>query len=444
MTTIFGNKDMQVSYDLDKGSQNLFFWLVIVYIFLEVVGAADVYSFLNTIRVQRLLMGVILASALFQSGLKLRFGWIGLLIILFNISILISSFISPYQSLSLDVVYDYSKIVILYFVIIYCVKNDISLKTIIVCFTLIAFLYIILSLREFLLGQHVSDMGVRRMLGWDSQTGPNRFGLFCVVFLPFAFFLLKKNNRFPIYFGRLRLLSEGMLRKLMFLYVPLALGCVFLTRSRSALVVLLLFLFLTFVRSRHKFLIALLLLVLSVVVWSSLPDVAKERYMSILYEVGIVERKAEMSSEEMWAHTSAQGRMDGLVNGLKLFYENPFFGVGPGNYQYVSGSNLQTHNLIGQVLSETGIAGLVPFVLLIVSIFLNNRRCKQLSAVGESVTERLLYARDLGNTINTSLLLLMFGSMFAHTLFFSWWLFLAAFSFLNLKIAEEFLEAKAV
>lgn len=431
-----------VDSSLCKDDQTMFFWIVVVYLFLEIVRVADVYSFLNAIRAQRLWIVVVFVSALFQQGLRVRVGMTGFSIMFFTLSILVSALFSPYPSLSLDVVYDYSKIVILYFVIVYCVKNQVVLKSIIICFTLLAFLYICLSLREFFLGQHVYDMGVRRMLGWDAQTSPNRFGLFCVVFLPFALLLLKQNSRCPLYFSSFRVFSEKILKKMMLLYIPLALICVFLTRSRSALVVLLLFCVLTFWRSKHKILLILLLGLVGVIAWNTLPDAARVRYMTILYDMGIVERVAEMSSVDMWAEASAQGRLDGLLNGVKLFFENPLLGVGPGNFQYVSGSNLQTHNLIGQILSETGVAGLIPFVLLIASILLNNRRCKLLSEVDEAGAENLLYARNLGGAINNSFLLLLLGSMFAHTLFFSWWLFLAVFSYLNLKITEELLGAR--
>ena len=59
-----------VNSSLCRDSQSMFFWIVIVYLFLEIVRVADVYLFLNEIRVQRLWIVVVFVSALFQQGLR--------------------------------------------------------------------------------------------------------------------------------------------------------------------------------------------------------------------------------------------------------------------------------------------------------------------------------------------------------------------------------------
>lgn len=326
-----------------------------------------------------------------------------------------------------DVTYNYFKLVIFTFIIIYCVKDEFYLKAFVLCFFLIVLLYTVLSFREFLLGQHVYDMGVKRMLGWDNQTSPNRFGMMCVCFLPFSFLMLKQVSYVPLHMFKVLIMPKGLLRILAKFNIILSIVCVFLTNSRSSLVLLVFLVLLKFLRTKKKILILVLIATLTTLILGFLPESTKNRYMSIFYSAGIIERTQPMTRVDQWTDASAQGRLFGLKRGLELYRQYPLLGVGPGGFQFVSGNNLQAHNILGQAASEVGTLGILTFVGMLFFIF---RNLKKITSNDKEIVS-VSYSQNLRVTILDSLYLLIIGSIFAHTLFFSWWLFLGAFSVLR-------------
>lgn len=65
-------------------------------------------------------------------------------------------------------------------------------------------------------------------------------------------------------------------------------------------------------------------------------------------------------------------------SGLKVFYNNPVFGVGIGNVKYETekymGRQIVTHNAYTQVLAETGVVGFIPFIIMLLSSFFYIRK----------------------------------------------------------------------
>jgi len=68
---------------------------------------------------------------------------------------------------------------------------------------------------------------------------------------------------------------------------------------------------------------------------------------------------------------SAEARRKLLIMSLKLTAEHPIFGVGPGQFQNITQTWFVTHNTYTQFSSETGIPGLVLFLLLLRRVFRN-------------------------------------------------------------------------
>lgn len=413
----------------EKKNQDIFFWLMIFYLFFEVVRPADVYPFLSNIRVQLLVMILLIFSAFMTPGRQFISNNVNSYVLLFTASLCLSCVLALNGDIAWDVTYNYIKLVILYFLIIYCIKDVFYLKSFVLCFFLLVSLYMALSFREFLLGQHVYDMGVRRMLGWDGQVSPNRLGMLCVVFLPYSLLMLKKNSYVELVFSNCSILPEWAVKLIAKTSILLAIVCILLTNSRSALVLLFVFSLLYLCRHKKKKLIVVSLIVIVPLIFNTLPPETQNRYMSILYSSGIKERVRPMSRVDQWTEDSAQGRVYGLVRGLELYRQYPLLGVGPGGFQYVSGNNLQAHNLLGQVASEVGTLGLLSFLGLIYSMFRNLSKMKYENEQQDSS----LYGCELRIATLDALLIMLVGSIFAHTLFFSWWLFLAAFSVLGFE-----------
>lgn len=417
-----------------KNSQDFFFWLTVIYLFIQIAKPHEVYTVLANIRFERIWMIFLLLCAFFQSDRKLRSGLTSTAIIVFTLFLFISTTFAIYPSISWDVSYNYLKLVIFYFVIIYCVKNKYTLKSFVLCFVLISFLYMALSYREFLLGQHRYDMGVIRMLSWSGTASPNSFGMSCVGFFPFAVLFAKNEFVVPLYWGTVKIVPEKITRIIIKLYFPLALVCIFQTNSRTSFLMLLVFSFIMFLRTRKRLLILVMMVIVSSIVFQILPDETKHRYMSILYTSGLVEREEQMSRVDESDDVSARGRIEGLQKGILVFKEHPLTGVGPGGFQYYTGAGFQTHNLISQVLSEMGLIGFISFFAILFSILHNSKVLKKKISQPGDISSDILFAKNLNTAVTDSIMLFFLGSFFGHTLFQPWWLYLAAFSFLNSQL----------
>jgi O-antigen ligase len=85
------------------------------------------------------------------------------------------------------------------------------------------------------------------------------------------------------------------------------------------------------------------------------------------------DRMGTITDPEADPNGSAEARKGLLIRSLHLTFEHPVFGVGPGQFQQVSGSWNETHNSYTQLSSEAGIPALVIFLLLIWRTFGNVR-----------------------------------------------------------------------
>lgn len=92
------------------------------------------------------------------------------------------------------------------------------------------------------------------------------------------------------------------------------------------------------------------------------------------------ERVGSMFNPDSDPTGSAQQRKELLRRGLDLTAEHPLFGVGPGNFQVVSGNWLATHNTYTELSSEAGIPALILFLLVFGRTFFNARRARQLAS----------------------------------------------------------------
>ena len=115
-------------------------------------------------------------------------------------------------------------------------------------------------------------------------------------------------------------------------------------------------------------------------------------------------------------------------------------GVGIGNFisyrvAHVDGVALDAHNLVGQVLGETGAIGGITFLLMMSTILANCRRLRILSEDRSDV--KLFTLSGSGVALRNSLFLLVFEGLFGHNLLRFNWLWLAAFSSLAVHYARH-------
>lgn len=112
------------------------------------------------------------------------------------------------------------------------------------------------------------------------------------------------------------------------------------------------------------------------------------------------------SAEQTSAYGSTQERWDLLIRSLKVTAKHPLFGVGPGNFEVVSGHWRVTHNSFTQISSEGGVLAFVLYIMIFWRGFANLAATKRLS---RPVKE----TRILASALRASLVAFVFGSFFA-------------------------------
>jgi hypothetical protein len=147
--------------------------------------------------------------------------------------------------------------------------------------------------------------------------------------------------------------------------LPVCLYGLILTGSRSGLVGLAIIFTTIWLRSSRKLVLtaAACLAVVAAVPFLSADQ--KDRYLSIV------------DSDTRNAAT-AQGRIDGITEDLRVAMRRPFLGYGLGTSReantHFGDRAIPSHNLVTQVVQELGMVGLSIFLLLIGTIFRNVRR----------------------------------------------------------------------
>jgi O-antigen ligase len=265
-------------------------------------------------------------------------------------------------------------------------------------FVAVVMLYAAHSLREFFAGRHTYRMGIVRMLGVDSALGdPNSFAATLLYTQPLLVWAYQRGHiRWSIFVAVFLLFTS----------------CLALTGSRSGFLGLCLWGGFEIVRSSHRALLLCLLTLLVPVGFQILPEPLQKRLETLI--------DAEAGPQS--AQISAQGRLQGLEDGWRLFQQYPLTGCGPGAWRPATHSAIESHSLYGQLLGETGLIGTAAFLCVLAAFW----RTIQLLRRADT-------HRPLASALGLTLILMLFEGFFGHNLFRYTWLWLAAF----LVIAER-------
>ena len=130
------------------------------------------------------------------------------------------------------------------------------------------------------------------------------------------------------------------------------------------------------------------------------------------------------------AYGSAQARQRLLWRSLEITAEHPLFGIGPGNFQVISGVWHETHNSYTQISSEAGIPALILYLSILWCGFRNIRIVKK-----SSQNEKQL--KLLAGALHASLAGFVIGSCFGSVAYQFFPYFIVAYTTVLLRIAQE-------
>ncbi|KLA35602.1 hypothetical protein B4080_5868 [Bacillus cereus] len=186
------------------------------------------------------------------------------------------------------------------------------------------------------------DRGIPRLIG--TFTDPNIFA-FCN-FIFFYYYLTHLNRKGS---------KIGIL---------LTVVTLLLTFSRGAFVAIAFGILLYFVAAKTKTKIRM-------IIWGTIFVVGMIYFAQLYFNIDIVKIVTDRFTEVQG--DGASGRFDIWENGLKLFSDNPFFGIGIYNYRsysnYLFGIDHYMHNTFLEVLTESGMVGFVLYSLFFLGLF---------------------------------------------------------------------------
>jgi O-antigen ligase len=377
-------------------------WLLIGYMFLFIDRPFEVWPWLGDLHVERVYMLLTLVAWCVLPGKRFLPNIQQAAYAVFALAVLLCWIASPWNEQGQPVVEDWLKIVVFYLLLVSSVNNERKLKIVVVGFVAVMGLYLTHSLREYLGGRHTFRMGIARMIGVDRTLGdPNSFGASIVFVLPFipALWRAGVGGRW----GKFLLVAFAGLCGL----------CILLTGSRSSFLGLIVWGLLMLLRVRRAWLWMLAAAALAPVAFFALPESLQTRFETIV--------NPDVGPES--ARESGEGRIEGFFKGLELWSENPLTGVGPGAWRPATKSKIESHNLYGQLVGETGLSGLVAFAFLVGCFVANLRRVRRLGGP-DSHSD---FLHQLAAAISTSLFLLLLMGCFGHNLFRFTWLWYGGF-----------------
>lgn len=376
-------------------------FLLIGYMFLFIDRPFEVWPFLGDIHLERLYMLMtLLVWAMYPDKRWLPNG-LHFAFLAFAVAVAFCWGMSPWMDQGQRVVENYFKVVVFYVLLVTSVNNEKALKQIVAGLLVVMALYLLHSLKEYIGGRHTFRMGIVRMIGVDSSAGdPNSFGATIVLVLPFV----------AVFWGG----ASRNVRRLLLGYVGLSVLCVLLTGSRSALLSMMLVGLVMCARWKRTWKWLFLGAAASPIVFLALPGSLQNRFETIV--------NPEVGPEN--AQVSAEGRLEGLFTGLKLIQEYPATGVGPGAWRPATHSELESHNLYGQVMGEMGLPGVLALGFVVFMAWRNLREVRRLERHNAPDNS---FLSSLNRAIGLSLFMLLFEGNFGHNLFRYTWLWYGGF-----------------
>lgn len=394
-------------------------WLLIGYMSLFIHRPFEIWPVLGDFHLERVYILAVFAYWLVYPNKRWLPNAQHWAYVLFASAVGICWVMSPWMEQGQRVVENWFKIVFFYLLFVTVAHDEKTLKHLAWGFLLVMGLYMAHSFWEYLGGRHTFRMGISRLIGVDSSLGdPNSFGASIVFALPFvtAFW----NTR-----------PSKSLRLALMAYVVLSVGCVLLTGSRSSLLCLLAWSCWRIARSQYRWRALAAAIVSFPLIFMLLPESLQNRFETII--------NPDVGPEN--AKESGEGRVEGLLTGFQLWSENPLTGVGPGAWRPATGSEIESHNLLGQLVGELGLLGFIGFGMILFCFWSNLRWMRRRAQTLPGMEHTFLF--ELSRSIGTGVGLMLLAGVFGHNLFRHNWLWFGGFLVIaRFCVTREFARAE--
>jgi len=309
------------------------------------------------------------------------------------------------------------RLLIIYVFVVELVKSPKQFRIFCFVFMISGCFHAVSASIAYYMGIRGHAMGIDRAMGLDLSYGaPNSLAATIVYTLPFLYcFLISVRSRL------MKLFLVAMAGACMW--------CIILTGSRTGMLGVGFVTFMIAMQYKNKVRNIAIGLVLMVVAFFAMPDQYRERLNSTTDFSG-----------DTGASQSAQGRIDGLVNGVIMMIDRPLLGVGIGQYPVALGNIYgkgwwEAHSLPGQLFGDLGMLGTFTFVAWMYVVFAGLRKLK---AAAPRMRREAVFIGNMVLAIKMEFFLLLFMGLGGHNLYrYNWFFATAMLAVLLVMIKEQ-------
>jgi putative inorganic carbon (hco3(-)) transporter len=334
---------------------SLFF--TILYLIVEYMRPQSMYAALENLPVGQVAVIGLLVAFMIEGRQLANRNRQNVLIMAYTCWFLISSLFAIEPGIALETFVDFTKVVLVYFLLINVINDKQRLYTFLIVFLVLNLKWAQYAVRVWVgKGFYTSTRGLHE--GGGTGIGffgnSNDFGVALNVALGITFYMLLSDRRLIFNFFKMRWLHAFSAA-----IFPLA---VIATSSRGAAVGLGAVLLGIWAKSRKKILALGLVIMTALALIALIPDDNWQRF--------------EVMGEE--EDRTSQSRLDLWRAGMEMANDRPLTGVGPNNFiianrrYYNADLNQVQHNVFVQAASELGYPGLAILLLIIWFHFRNN------------------------------------------------------------------------
>jgi O-antigen ligase len=382
-------------------------WVLGGYLWLYIHRPFEFWPTLGNLQFERLYMIGTLLCWLFYPGKGFVSNRLHVAFAVFAIALVLCWIVSPYADDGTKTVEDFFKVAVFYFLLITTVRDERTLRLMLLIYLAAVGLYMAHSLAEFVHGRHVFRMGIRRMIGVDSTyNDPNTFSATLLYSLPLTLPFWSEKPR-------------GKLRMALVAYVALSLVCILLTGSRGALVGLGCLALMLFGVARRRGVLFVLLALAVPIGWSLLPEELHNRFLTLI----------DPSVGPANAQQSAEGRTQGILDGIRLWSRSLITGFGPNSFGKAAGHGFQAHNLYGQTLGELGLLGALALLGMLLAFALNALEVRR---IARDYGWKEAFPVHLSRAVSLTVLLMLVMGIGGHNLYRYTWMWFGAFQGIGL------------
>lgn len=402
------------------------FFFALVYLVAEYMRPQAMYESIAWIPFGQLAILGLFSAVIVEGRARLNANRLNGLLIAYLAWFAIAYLDAVRQELALQPLIDFSKWVVIYFLLINTINSRAKLYFFLLLFLLLNFKYAQYATRLWVAAGFYSDprgLNAGGGIGSSFFQNPNDFGIAMSTVLGLAYAMIAGDKSRWLGFIRAQWFH--------FVNAAMVLLAIVASSSRGAALGAAAVAMGIWAKSNRKLAGLIALAIIAVATVSLIPDDNWERFRN-------------MGTEH---DESGQSRLALWSAGIRMALEDPLTGVGPNNFVFVNTQFYMSvyavvqHNVFIQAASELGFPGLLLFVLMIVAGFRNHRETRRILAEGK-VNDRFLIA--LSHGLDLCLFAFCVNGFFITVLYypFVWMLFILGVSLRDVAAQQAMAQEK--